>query len=80
MTKNYQYKVVIQPDDPSGYYAVVPSLPGCVTQGETIEETLTMIKDAIAGYLAVLEDEGLPIPEEREAIISDVFLERPVHA
>jgi predicted RNase H-like HicB family nuclease len=39
------------------------ALPGCVTQGETKEEALTMIRDAIAGYLASLRKHGEPIPQ-----------------
>ena len=36
----------------TGYWAEVPSLPGCVTQGETLEEVRAMIQDAVAGWLA----------------------------
>ncbi len=36
----------------TGYWAEVPSLPGCVTQGETLEETRAMIRDAVSGWLA----------------------------
>ena len=36
----------------TGYWAEVPSLPGCVTQGETLEETRAMVRDAVAGWLA----------------------------
>jgi predicted RNase H-like HicB family nuclease len=40
-------------------------LPGCITQGKTREEALENAKEAIVGYIATLEDEGLPVPEER---------------
>ena len=36
----------------TGYWAEVPSLPGCVTQGETLEEVRVMLQDAVAGWLA----------------------------
>jgi predicted RNase H-like HicB family nuclease len=42
----------------------VPSLPGCVTQGETVEEALDMARDAIAPYISVLRDRGEEVPVE----------------
>lgn len=46
-----------------GYTVTVPSLPGCVSYGKNFEEAISMIKDAIEGYLAVAKEEGLLIPE-----------------
>lgn len=52
------YVVELQPDlEDGGYVAECPSLPGCVSQGDTIEEALSMIRDAIRGHLAVLRQE-----------------------
>ena len=49
-----------------GYWVVeCPSLPGCVSQGKTKEEAIVNIREAIRGYVAALEEDGLPIPEER---------------
>lgn len=49
-----------------GYWVVeCPSLPGCISQGETREAAIANIKEAIEAYVAVLEDDGLPVPEER---------------
>ena len=45
--------------------AECPSLPGCISQGETKEDAITNIKEAIKGYVKALEDDGLPVPEER---------------
>lgn len=64
--KIYQYTVVIEPAEEGGYIASVPALPGCVTQGENLEEAMVMAKDAIEGYLAVLKDQGEEIPVEPE--------------
>jgi predicted RNase H-like HicB family nuclease len=48
-----------------GYYvAECPSLPGCLSQGKTKEEAIANIKEAIRGYIAALEEDGLPVPEE----------------
>lgn len=40
----------------TGYWAEVPSLPGCVTQGETLEEVRAMIQDAVSGWFAAAWD------------------------
>lgn len=53
-----KYAVVLYPDtEDGGYWIECPSLPGCASQGDTIEETLEMIKDAIKGHLEVMEKE-----------------------
>ena len=54
-----------------GYWVVeCPSLPGCVSQGRTKEEAIANITEAIRGYVAVLEEDHLPVPEERfEALV-----------
>lgn len=49
--------------DGSGYYGAVPDVAGCVTSGRDLRDTLDNIRDALAGCLCVLEDEGEPIPE-----------------
>ena len=50
--------VVIEPAEKGGFIARVPALPGCVTEGDTREEALTMAQDAIRGYLASLKKHG----------------------
>lgn len=57
-----RFLVYLEPAEEGGYVATVPALPGCVTQGETREEALRMAQDAIAGYLAVLAEDGEDIP------------------
>jgi predicted RNase H-like HicB family nuclease len=56
--KILEYTVIFEPAEEGGYVVSVPSLPGCVTQGETFEEATTMVKDAIQGYISVL----IPVP------------------
>jgi antitoxin HicB len=72
----YQYTIILDPDvDEGGYTVTVPALPGCVTQGETLEEAIAMAKDAIRLHIETLIDEDQPIPREREhpqAIIINV--------
>jgi predicted RNase H-like HicB family nuclease len=63
----YEYTVILYPEpDEGGYSVTVPTLPGCVTQGETAEEAIAMAKDAIRLYVETLQAEGKPIPEEQE--------------
>lgn len=76
--KVLKYTVVFEPSDDGGYVASVPALPGCLSQGETFEETVKMIKDAISGYLTVLKEKGQEIPSEsEEVIISKVEVFQP---
>ena len=51
------FQVIVHEAEEGGYWAEVPALPGCATQGETLEELEFNIKDAITGCLAVSEDE-----------------------
>ncbi len=46
-------KAVIHPAEEGGYWAEVPALPGCITEGDTIEEVMANLKDAIEGWLDV---------------------------
>ncbi len=57
-------QVVIYQDEEGYWISECPSLPGCLSQGNTKEETIANIKEAIAGYIAALEEDGLPVPEE----------------
>lgn len=58
-------QVIVYPGD-DGYYVVeCPSLPGCISQGRTKEEAITNIREAIRAYVEVLQDQGLPVPEEK---------------
>ena len=58
-------QVVLCPGEDGYWVAECPSLPGCISQGRTREEAITNIKEAIQGYIAALEQDGLPVPEER---------------
>ncbi|GJD21587.1 hypothetical protein RIVM261_065430 [Rivularia sp. IAM M-261] len=46
-------KAIIHPAEEGGFWAEVPALPGCITEGDTMEEILTNLKDAIEGWLEV---------------------------
>ena len=50
-------KVILETSDDGGYTVYVPSLPGCISEGETAEDALTNIKEAIELYLEPVEDD-----------------------
>lgn len=69
-----KYTAVFEPASEGGYVVYVPSLPGCVTQGETFEEAQMMVRDAIDGYIAVLKADEEAVPIERPGVvISEVY-------
>ena len=57
------YSIVLDPAEEGGYTVRVPRLPGCVTEGDTLDEALANAREAITAYLLSLRDDGLPIPE-----------------
>lgn len=59
-----KYTVVLQQEPDGGYVATVPALPGCVSQGDSREEALRNIKEAIDLYLEDVLDAGEAIPSE----------------
>jgi predicted RNase H-like HicB family nuclease len=63
-------QVLIYPGEDGYWVAECPSLPGCVSQGRTREEAVINIREAIEGYVLVLKEDGLPVPQEKfEALI-----------
>lgn len=64
----YTIEIVHDRDDEGseGYVAEVKELPGCVSQGETIEEAAAQVHDAMAGWISVAIEDGVAIPEPRD--------------
>jgi predicted RNase H-like HicB family nuclease len=58
-------QVIIYPGEDGYYVAECPSLPGCISQGKTRDEAVANIREAIRAYVAALEQDHLPVPEER---------------
>jgi predicted RNase H-like HicB family nuclease len=56
--------IPIPDEDGVGYAVEVPSLPGCISEGDTLEEALANIQDAVAEYIADMIDNGQEVPEE----------------
>ena len=59
-----KYTVIMEKGRESGYVVQVPVLRGCVSQGETKEEALANVKEAIEAYIEALLEDGLPVPTE----------------
>jgi len=59
-------RVYLEPSEEGGYTAIVPSLPGCISEGETREEAIKNIREAIELYLEPIEDDVLTINNAEE--------------
>jgi antitoxin HicB len=59
------YTIVVEPEETGGFTVSVPALPGCFTQGATLEECRKRAAEAIEVHIAGLEADGEPVPEER---------------
>ena len=59
-----KYTVIIEQGRESGYVVYCPALKGCVSQGETKEDALKNIKEAMEVYIEALVGDGLPVPTE----------------
>ena len=58
------YKILLHKEPEGSYTVSVPALPGCVTYGETVEESIQMAKEAIELYIEELKDRGEEIPDD----------------
>ncbi len=67
----HRFTVVFEKEDVGGFHVFCPTLPGCHTQSETIEEGILNIQEAISLYVESLIEDGQPVPHE------DIFI-KPV--
>jgi len=74
-----RYTIKLHPDsEQGGYWVTVPALPGCFSQGDTLEAAIAYAREAIAGHIACLKEMGEPVPEEpdegehTQALVIDV--------
>jgi len=72
------YRVLLRKETEGGFTVIVPSLPGCVTSGETLEESMDMAKEAIELYVESLQAHGEEIPTENGML--EYTLTIPGHA
>jgi antitoxin HicB len=61
MVMQRRFKVILEwnEDDGGGYTVIVPALPGCITEGDTVEEAMNNAHEAITGYLEALKLQGV---------------------
>jgi antitoxin HicB len=59
-----KYTIVLLADPEKGYTAVVPALPGCISEGDSVEEALDMVSEAISLYLESAQEHGEEVPLE----------------
>ena len=70
-----KYRVLIEQDEDGIYVAEVPTLPGCISQGQTRTEALVNIQEAIHAYIESLVKHGEPVPPSiMEEIVVDEFV------
>jgi predicted RNase H-like HicB family nuclease len=72
----YNYKLMLQKEPEGGYTVLVPSLPGCITYGESVDEAIAMAKDAINIYIEELTSRGEAIPDDSNKLEYSLNLER----
>jgi len=71
-----RYTVVLTPEPEAGGYSVsVPALPGCFSQGESVDDALAQIREAIGLHLWSLQQDGDPIPNDVDPIVATVDAE-----
>jgi predicted RNase H-like HicB family nuclease len=69
------YTILIHQAEEGGFWSEVPALPGCFSQGETIDETLLNTKEAIEAYLLALKEDQIIAPAEENLFIGKVRVE-----
>jgi len=69
------YRILLRKEPEGGYTVIVPSLPGCVTYGDTIEEAIKMGKEAIKLYVESLKEYGEEIPAEEGTLEYSIIVE-----
>lgn len=63
-----EYSVVVHEAEEGGFWVEVPALSGCYSQGETLEEALRNVREAIDLYLGTLRDQGDEIPKDEDTV------------
>jgi predicted RNase H-like HicB family nuclease len=75
--KVLDFKVFLEPDEEDGGYVVVcPSLPGCYSQGETVDEALANIREAIELCLEEMQERGEAVPDPSNVLVGSVVVTR----
>jgi len=73
--KKLSYRIILRPEPEGGFTVAVPSLPGCVTYGKTLEEAKDMAIDAIKAYLESLKKHNEPIIDDSDVLESTLSIQ-----
>ena len=66
------YTVIVHNAEEGGYWVEVPLLPGCLSEGETIDEALSNVREAIEFHIQGLKDDGQDVPKDEGFVIGRV--------
>ncbi len=69
-----RFKVLFKPEAEGGYTASVPSLPGCISYGETLEEAKKMVADAISCYLKCMKEHGECCTDDSMCVMDEISI------
>jgi len=72
--KTMDFKVVLEPDPEGGYVVTCPTLPGCYSQGDTLDEAFSNIREAIELCLEDMEAHGEPLPDPSKTLVGSVLV------
>jgi predicted RNase H-like HicB family nuclease len=73
-----RFTIILTPDpEDGGFVAECPAVPGCISEGATVEEALANIKEAVEGCLETLAAQGQPLPAEGQVIVATVDADLP---
>ncbi|MFH0926190.1 MAG: type II toxin-antitoxin system HicB family antitoxin [bacterium] len=73
--KTLNYRILLRKEPEGGYTVIVPSLSGCVTYGDTVDEAMNMAKEAIELYLESLKEHGEDIPTDEDTLEYTLMME-----
>jgi len=73
--KTLDFKVVLEPDPDGGYVVYCPTLPGCYSQGDTVDEALENIREAIELCIEDMRAEHEPVPDPSRTLVGSVLVE-----
>jgi predicted RNase H-like HicB family nuclease len=66
-----KFTVVLSPEPDGGYSVVCPAVPGCVSEGDSLDEALANIREAILLCLDIRAEQGLPLPTETPDLVAE---------
>ena len=64
----YTYKMLLHKEPEGGFTVTVPSLPGCITYGENVDEAIAMGREAIELYIEVMQERGETVPDDSNTL------------